>query len=270
MNPKFEVKFETDYWQDKYENQHFRLVDVVPKSLSLSCPHCQAYSVMRVDSMVKRFESDEFYGVSFRDSGNLPFDFICSCPNCDGIIFIQAQANINIIRPETAYQSSEELEESSGGVVIAIYPYRKSVFIPPEVPEKYANDFREALLVLDLSPMASAALSRRILQTILRDEFNIQRRNLADEIDSFIALPAIPSYLTGAVDAIRNVGNLAAHPLKNTNTGEVINVEPGEAEWLVEVLDSLFDFQFVQPKKLQERRERLNIKLQDLGKPPMK
>lgn len=269
MNPKFEVEFKTEYWEDHYEHQHLRLLNVVPKSLSLLCPHCQVYSVMKLDSVVRRFDIGE-YGIPFRDNGNLLFDFICSCPNCDSTIFVQAQAKVEVIRPNATHKALEKIGGSSGAEIIAVYPYRKSVSISPEVPEKYTKDFREALLVLDLSPTASAALSRRILQNILRDEFNIQGRTLADEINAFIALPGIPSYLTGAVDAIRNVGNLAAHPLKNTNTGEVVTVEPGEAEWLINVLDALFDFQFIQPKKLQERRNQLNEKLQDLGKPPMK
>ncbi len=49
-----------------------------------------------------------------------------------------------------------------------------------------------------------------------------------------------------------------------------MDVEPGEAEWLLEVLEALFDFAFVQPKKLEERKKKLNKKLQDLGKPQMK
>jgi hypothetical protein len=121
-----------------------------------------------------------------------------------------------------------------------------------------------------LSPKASAALSRRILQNIIREDFNIERRDLAKEIDSFIALPGIPSYLADAVDAVRNIGNFAAHPLKDTNTGEVVDVEPGEAEWLIEVLDALFDFKFVQPRRLAERKQKLNEKLKGLGKPEMK
>jgi hypothetical protein len=76
--------------------------------------------------------------------------------------------------------------------------------------------------------------------------------------------------LNDAIDAIRNVGNFAAHPLKDTNTGEIVEVEPGEAEWLIEVLEALFDFTFVQPKRLEERRKKLNAKLTTLGKPPMK
>jgi hypothetical protein len=141
--------------------------------------------------------------------------------------------------------------------------------VEPEVPGQYKNDFSEACAVLNISPKASAAVSRRLLQNILRQEFNIEHRSLAKEIEEFIQLKGVPSHLSGAVDAIRNVGNFAAHPLKDTNTGTIVDVEPGEAEWLLDVLEALFDFAFVQPRRLEERKERLNRKLAALGKSPM-
>ena len=79
----------------------------------------------------------------------------------------------------------------------------------------------------------------------------------------------MPSYLAKGLDAIRNIGNFAAHPTKSKITGEVVEVEPGEAEWNLDVLEGLFDFYFVQAKKLQEKRDILNQKLADVGKPPM-
>ena len=72
------------------------------------------------------------------------------------------------------------------------------------------------------------------------------------------------------MDAIRNIGNFAAHPLKDTSTGEIVEVEPGEAEWLIVVLDSLCDFAFVKPEELKRRKEALNKKLDSMGKRPMK
>lgn len=41
---------------------------------------------------------------------------------------------------------------------------------------------------------------------------------------------------------MRNIGNFAAHPLKDTSTGEILPVEAGEAEWNLETLEALFDF----------------------------
>ncbi len=151
-----------------------------------------------------------------------------------------------------------------------IYPQSKSSQIGEEVPEHYSKDFAEAAEVLPISAKASAALSRRILQDVLREELGIKKANLVKEIEEFIQRSDVPTYLGDAVDAVRNVGNFAAHPLKDTNTGEVVEVEAGEAEWLLEVNESLFDFVFVQPQRLEERKKKLNIKLKTLGKPSMK
>jgi hypothetical protein len=76
--------------------------------------------------------------------------------------------------------------------------------------------------------------------------------------------------LAGSIDAVRNIGNFAAHPMKSEHTGEILDVEPGEAEWNLEVLESLFDFYFVQPSVLKAKRAALDAKLSEARKPPMK
>lgn len=131
-------------------------------------------------------------------------------------------------------------------------------------------DYREAASVLADSPKASAALSRRCLQHVLREKAGVKPQDLAKEIDEVIASGKLPSHLAEAIDAVRNIGNFAAHPIKSTSSGEVLPVEPGEAEWNLDVLDGLFDFFFVQPELLKKRRAALNSKLSSAGKPPVK
>lgn len=151
-----------------------------------------------------------------------------------------------------------------------IYPQSPNITVAEEVPENYKKDFQETFAVLSISAKASATLSRRLLQKILREHFKISQKDLSLEIEEFIKTKGAPAILNDDIDAIRNIGNFAAHPLKSTRTGEIIDVEPGEAEWLIEVLEALFEFAFVQPTKHEERRKRLNDKLHDAGKPPMK
>lgn len=139
-----------------------------------------------------------------------------------------------------------------------------------DVPEEFASDYREAANVLADSPKASAALSRRCLQHLIREKAGIKKPDLAKEIDDLISSNALPSHLSEAVDAVRNIGNFAAHPIKATATGEVLPVEPGEAEWTLDVLDGLFDFYFVQPALLKGKRDALNLKLASASKPPIK
>lgn len=142
--------------------------------------------------------------------------------------------------------------------------------VAKDVPDKFADDYKEACLVFGDSPKASSALSRRCLQNILREKAGIKKGDLYSEIQQVLESKQLPSHLSEAIDAVRNIGNFAAHPIKSTNTGEIVDVELGEAEWLLDVLEGLFDFYFVQPAILQRKRSKLDMKLGEAGKPPMK
>ena len=90
--------------------------------------------------------------------------------------------------------------------VALVYPKGTSRKPPaPEVPKPFCNDYKEACLVLDDSPKASAALSRRCLQAILREHAKTKSRDLADQIDEVLAGNLLPSHLAGAIDAVRHI-----------------------------------------------------------------
>jgi hypothetical protein len=151
-----------------------------------------------------------------------------------------------------------------------IYPKTNNrTFDLTEIPNDLAEDYTEACLVIGDSPKASAALSRRCLQAILREQ-GFSDKSLFKEIQLAIDSEKLPSHISESLDAIRNIGNFAAHPLKDTNSGEVVPVEPGEAEWNLETLEFLFDFFYVQPARTRKRKEALNEKLKNAGKPEMK
>ena len=142
--------------------------------------------------------------------------------------------------------------------------------LPAEVPLKFAEDYTEACLVFADSAKSSAALSRRCLQNLLRDHAHVKHANLDNEIQEVLNSGKLPTDLAEAIDAVRVVGNFAAHPIKSTNTGEIIDVEPGEAEWLLDTPEALFDFYFVRPELSKKKRDALNVKLAEAGKPPLK
>lgn len=142
--------------------------------------------------------------------------------------------------------------------------------VPAEVPADFADDYVQACLVLPESEKASAALSRRCLQNLLREKLRVKKDDLAKEIQQVLDSNQLPSHLAENLDAVRNIGNFAAHPLKATASGEIVNVEPHEAEWSLTVLESLFDFCFVRPARDRARRADLDAKLKASGKPPMK
>jgi hypothetical protein len=151
--------------------------------------------------------------------------------------------------------------------------YPKGVSRTPlgaDVPNEFADDYREACLTLSDSAKASAALSRRCLQHVLREKAGVKHDTLADEIQQVLDAGKLPSHLAESLDAIRIVGNFAAHPIKSKASGEIIEVETGEAEWNLDVLESMFDFYFTQPALLKKKRDALNAKLKEAGKPEMK
>lgn len=132
----------------------------------------------------------------------------------------------------------------------------------------YRDDYIEASAVLSLSPKASAALSRRCLQAVLKDKGGFTQHNLIDQIDA--AEKVLPTHVGESLHAVRQIGNFAAHPMKSTASGEILDVESGEAEWNLDVLDGLFDFYFIQPDIITKKKAALNAKLAAAGKPPVK
>lgn len=141
--------------------------------------------------------------------------------------------------------------------------------ISPAVPEKYVKDYSEACSILNDSPNASAALARRCLQNMIHNELQIKDTNLFEEIKKVIESKRIPSIISRQLEVIRQCGNVAAHPLNNPTTDEIVDVESWEAEWALDIIEALFDDLFVKPKMFKENTEKLNAKLQAIGKPPI-
>lgn len=144
---------------------------------------------------------------------------------------------------------------------------------PKEVLPHIKADYEDACKVLPHSPKASAALSRRCLQTVL-GEHEYKQKNLVDQIDAVLgerdASKSLPSALHDTVDAIRNFGNFSAHPITDATTLQIIDVEPHEAEWCLDILEGLFDHYYVKPAIAKARKAELDKKLKKAKKPPSK
>jgi Domain of unknown function (DUF4145) len=140
---------------------------------------------------------------------------------------------------------------------------------PPEI----AKDYAEACNVLPVSSKASAALSRRVLQVVLHAH-GYNARDLNSEIDLLLnesdPKKAIPAALRETIDGIRNFGNFSAHPVTDKTTLQIIDVEPEEAEWCLEIIEQLFEHFYVGPSTVAKKKAALDAKLAAAGKPPSK
>jgi len=185
-----------------------------------------------------------------------------TCPKCNKL-------NVRLARGHPHPNNPNLLHQVTGRTTVHPKAGTSRKRAAPEAPKNLADDYNEACLVLADSPKASAALSRRCLQNLLRDHAKVKHQNLVAEIDEVVNSNKLPSHLAGDLHAIRVVGNFAAHPTKDTSTGEIVDVEAGEAEWLLDLLAGLFDFYFVAPAETKKRRDALNAKLAAAGKQPI-
>lgn len=215
----------------------------------MKCPHC----LVEINSNFKKTELTRDVDGTWSVS-----TMICPSNYCKRLI----------IRLESFFLNEKEQLVRTKTIVRPLTSSKP--LVSKYVDKVFADDYKEACLVLPFSPKASAALSRRCLQHILRSKAGVKKKNLASEIQEVIDSGKLPSYISESIDAIRNIGNYAAHPIKSTSTGGIVEVEPGEAEWLLNVLETLFDFYFVQPAILKAKKDALNKKLADIGKPQMK
>lgn len=132
-----------------------------------------------------------------------------------------------------------------------LVPASSAKIYPEYIPAAILQDYREACFIRTLSPKASATLSRRCLQGILRDFWHVKTGRLVDEIEQ--VKDRIDPLTWGAIDALRKLGNIGAHMEKDINV--IIDVDPDEAELLIGLVETLFSEWYV---TREERKNRMS------------
>lgn len=136
-----------------------------------------------------------------------------------------------------------------------LLPDSKAKPQPSYIPKQIVQDYAEACRIKDLSPKASATLARRCLQGMIRDFWKIKVKSgkLADEIK--MLEDKVSQTEWDAIDAIRSVGNIGAHMEEDVNL--IIDVEPDEAELLIQLIEDLFQSWYVVRREREERQKKL-------------
>jgi len=218
----------------------------------MKCPHClesfhDFYEVILVGN-----DAQGDWGIISR-----------RCPSCERVILVLANGKISSVGGRNLIEAikNERL----------IYPRAPSrTPLSKEIPDEFAREYREACFILADSPRSSAALSRRCLQRLLREKAHVKPSNLANEIQEVINSGSLPPYIAESINDIQKISNFVAHPIKSERTSEVVDVEAGEADWNLDVLETLFHFYFVQPSVIKKKREMLNLRLKDADKKGLK
>ena len=174
----------------------------------MECPHCFVFI------HVPQHSAQIFLGPNEILPGWLLNATVC--PNCRN--------------PIIELSKSDQIEENFLQSSFLVYPrFPTRTRVDDAVPAPLRDDYAEASDVLSISPKASAALSRRILQAILKEQ-GYKSSNLSKQISDVLsetdASKALPNYIRDVIDAIRNFGNFAAHPITDETSLQIIDVIP--------------------------------------------
>lgn len=225
----------------------------------MECPHCgKSVHEEWNTSIGELTNEDEFKGFQLA---------YMVCPSCDNVIvdIMIGNASISAVGGKTYVDSIEDDEDFEEHRIWPRKGFSRKAH--GSVPPHIAKDFEEATLVLPFSPKASAALSRRCLQNILVEAGGVTKKDLVDQINEAVEKNGFTPSVRRLLGAIRTVGNFAAHPMKDKNTGEILDVEEGEAELNVSTLESLMDYFYIRPLEEQKKIDEINQKLAAAGKP---
>lgn len=221
----------------------------------MKCPHCQIDFHDLWETKAIMYNSSILHLNIRNPTAGLWHYKTCYCSSCGGSIIKICLSDIQgrdvwskIVQPQSAARGKDV----------------------SDVPENLVADYKEACDVVSISAKASAALSRRCLQNILNAN-GYTGRDLSKQIDAVLnemdPKKAIPPKLRDTIDSVRNFGNFSAHPITDLTTLQIVDVEPEEAEWCLEIIEECFEHFYINPTIVKRRKAALDAKLAAAGKP---
>lgn len=205
------------------------------------CPFCKCYCYIRSDDRATVSESVHLS----RDFGPVSCEMIFTvCPNfnCKELTVVTS-----IRKPDSPGRLGKTLFSKR------LIPSSSAKSFPDYIPKQIKNDYEEACLIQNESPKASATLSRRCLEGIIRDFWKIKKRSLKLAIDELVN--HVDHDTWEAIRAVKDIGNIGAHMEKDVNL--IIEVEPEEAKLLVELIETLIEDWYIQRHERMQRNMKL-------------
>lgn len=201
------------------------------------CPYCSMVMPITDETCSSQYPSFHHPNGQYMFPNAIKYDSSCleitfyKCPNC-------GEYTINCLG----------IGDSVKDVNLPTRPQSLAKQFPDYIPKAIRQDYEEACAILNLSPKASATLSRRCLQGMIRDFWGISEKNLYLEIDAL--KDKIPADLWTSIDALRQLGNIGAHMEKDTNT--IVDIDQNEAESLIKLIELLMKEWYINRQERQQ------------------
>lgn len=217
-------------------------------SFNWKCPFCGRHGVIDEDANMAIFKYVFDMNNKYGDQNIV--GTVIVCPNEDCREYYLALNIMNTQYDQQKQGWNDTMPPRLGWVLL---PESRVRVFPDYIPQPLLSDYREACLIRDKSPKASATLSRRCLQGMIRDFWKIQKSRLIDEIKAI--RDKVDATTWEAIDSVRTLGNIGAHMEKDINL--IVDVDPGEAGLLITLLETLFSEWYVARHDQQERMAKI-------------
>ncbi|RYG88655.1 MAG: DUF4145 domain-containing protein [Alphaproteobacteria bacterium] len=136
---------------------------------------------------------------------------------------------------------------------------------PPEIREPYEAATRLAEIYLP----AAGAMARRALE-ILLEARGYGSKNLGDSLSALAretdADRRVSTRLLARLGALREFGNFGLHVIRSKSTSEIVDVEPGEVELCLLIVEELVSEIYDRPILEAQHMAPVVAKLRDAGK----
>ncbi len=200
------------------------------------------------------------------------------CPHCRSEIEVKQHTFALGEDPDGAWQVSSTRCKVCERLIVELcskdgcsYPVRPLGSGRPrlssDVPAEFESEYHTACEILAISPQSSAAISRRLLQRFFAAQSGAADAELSELIAAATESTEMQPYLRGALHTLVGLANLEPQSEKSLRPHTLIPVKPGEAEWILDVLQNLFEVHYVQPARLQRLQSALEERVGPLAPP---
>jgi hypothetical protein len=214
------------------------------------CPYCNHFTTITKENCRKQV--NEGFSKSKDEKHYFISTFIlCPNPSCGQVSIL---ASLNFWKRNEYYESPLGKAYKEWQLI----PEPRPRTWPDNVPVAIRQDYSEAVLICELSPKASATLSRRCLQGIIRDVYKVNESSLVKEIDKI--KDKIDNDTFEIIKMIRKAGNIGAHMEKDISI--IIDIDPGDARILIQLIETLIQKWYIDDPKYKQEIENFKIKVE--------
>ena len=219
--------------------------DLLQYPFTWTCPFCNTTTTINKDDFSSS-KHDLYIDTKHGTKSLYTYFIVCPNPDCKEYS-LKLQIFNRPLVADIGYRIGELEKE------ITVIPSFTSKVYPSYIPFSIRNDYYEACQIQELSPKASATLSRRCIQGMIRDFWGISKRRLFDEISALEE--KIDPLTWKAIDSVRKIGNIGAHMEKDVNI--VIDVTPSEASLLIELIETLMQDWYITRHERENRLKQI-------------